>query len=645
MGPFLSLCMIVKNEGKVLERCLQSVADHVDEIIIADTGSTDNTKEIAGKFNAKIYDYTWSNDFSAARNFAAEKANGEWILVLDADEYVSEENLKEAREELSQTKHSILAVNILNFTGDLWGDTAQHRHARVYKNDGNIEFHRTIHEQLKFMDGQELVVGLSPLVLYHTGYLNKTFKEKDKSSRNKELIELELINKKAFDYFNLGNELKIERKTEKALDAYINAYKLKEDHALDWIPFCLCNMTECLIELKRYDDALMVIRDASQIYANTADFIYLKGQIYLLQGRYDDAKEVFQSIIEKSHLYTAQVKSTDYRSYYPNMRLGYIFSQELNAYEAIKYYTKAINYNKYSVDAIVEVVKLLKEEHSDEEIMNFLEEKVFRSSYSNTVLQQIVIRLVENNQIPIAEKLYESNLREEAYFPELLRFKLDCIFNERNRIKMEAILYGVRNRILDASDILIMLWNNRGQEDALLHELHLVVKSSNLVGIQSLIFGSPGKAQNPVDINILLSLLDRALKYKNRSIVKRLLEVVNNECTSNKEVNSKVGNVLFANGYYTEAIDMYEAAKVSDSLELNAINNIVDYFIDKDKYGDALLFVFYAFEQDKFDFQTLKIGINILRVMGEYEDMEKLVLMGMDLYPDSVWLRNMYLEV
>ena len=70
----ISLCMIVKNEEKVLARCLDSIADLMDEIIIVDTGSSDNTKEIAKKYTDKIYDFTWIDDFSAARNFAFSKA-------------------------------------------------------------------------------------------------------------------------------------------------------------------------------------------------------------------------------------------------------------------------------------------------------------------------------------------------------------------------------------------------------------------------------------------------------------------------------------------------------------------------------------------------------------------------------------------
>ena len=89
----ISLCMIVKDEEEVLGRCLESVAEAVDEMIIVDTGSRDSTKEIAASFGAKIYDFPWIDDFSAARNFSFEKAEMDYILWLDADDILPEESL------------------------------------------------------------------------------------------------------------------------------------------------------------------------------------------------------------------------------------------------------------------------------------------------------------------------------------------------------------------------------------------------------------------------------------------------------------------------------------------------------------------------------------------------------------------------
>ena len=87
--------MIVKNEELVLERCLNSVKNLVDEIIIVDTGSIDNTKDIAKRFTKNVLDYEWVHDFSKARNFAFSKATSKYILWLDADDIVPQKTIKE----------------------------------------------------------------------------------------------------------------------------------------------------------------------------------------------------------------------------------------------------------------------------------------------------------------------------------------------------------------------------------------------------------------------------------------------------------------------------------------------------------------------------------------------------------------------
>ncbi len=90
----VSVCMIVKNEEEVLERCLNSLSTIADELIIIDTGSTDKTKEIASRYTDKIYDYGWQNDFAHARNFSFSKATMDYIYTADADEVIDEVNRK-----------------------------------------------------------------------------------------------------------------------------------------------------------------------------------------------------------------------------------------------------------------------------------------------------------------------------------------------------------------------------------------------------------------------------------------------------------------------------------------------------------------------------------------------------------------------
>ncbi len=100
----VSVCMIVKNEEKVLERCLKSLRGIWDELIIVDTGSSDRTKEIAARYTDKVYDFAWIDDFAAARNYAFTKASCDYVYSADADEYLDEAN----QERLLQLKEALI---------------------------------------------------------------------------------------------------------------------------------------------------------------------------------------------------------------------------------------------------------------------------------------------------------------------------------------------------------------------------------------------------------------------------------------------------------------------------------------------------------------------------------------------------------
>ena len=148
----ISACMIVKNEEKVLARCLDSLKGIWDELIIVDTGSTDKTKEIAASYTDKIYDFKWVHDFSAARNFAIEKATCDYIYVPDADEILDEDN----REKFLKLKELLLPeieivemryVNQLE-NGTVYNFDKEFR-PKLYKRLRQFTFIEPVHEMVR----------------------------------------------------------------------------------------------------------------------------------------------------------------------------------------------------------------------------------------------------------------------------------------------------------------------------------------------------------------------------------------------------------------------------------------------------------------------------------------------------------------
>ena len=117
----ISQCMIVKNEEKNIEKALSWGKGVVSEQIVVDTGSTDRTVELAEKMGAKVYHFEWIDDFSAAKNFAISKAKYEWIALLDADEYFSEEDAKKLLfyiRQLNDSKYDIIATAWVHINND-----------------------------------------------------------------------------------------------------------------------------------------------------------------------------------------------------------------------------------------------------------------------------------------------------------------------------------------------------------------------------------------------------------------------------------------------------------------------------------------------------------------------------------------------
>ncbi len=143
--------MIVKNEELVLDNCLKNVHDLVDEIIIVDTGSTDKTKEIAKKYTDKIYDFKWIDDFSAARNFSFSKATKDYILWLDADDVLPEdqrEGFKKLKESLDGSADMYTMVYI--YAKDANGKPSViQRNYRLMKRENNYKWESPIHEYIQ----------------------------------------------------------------------------------------------------------------------------------------------------------------------------------------------------------------------------------------------------------------------------------------------------------------------------------------------------------------------------------------------------------------------------------------------------------------------------------------------------------------
>ena len=177
----LSYCAIVKNEAQNLTRCLTSVKPHVDELVIVDTGSTDETIAIAEQFGAKVGHFEWCDDFAVARNYACSLVTGDWILTLDADEELEVLEKSWFTQFISETPNHIVALNIR--LRDEENAVTEMQTPRLFRNLPSIQYQARYHEYLTY-EGQPLssdhplVQPIEGLSIIHYGYVQESLAAK-----------------------------------------------------------------------------------------------------------------------------------------------------------------------------------------------------------------------------------------------------------------------------------------------------------------------------------------------------------------------------------------------------------------------------------------------------------------------------------
>ena len=303
----LSLCMIVKNEEKMLAGCLESAKNVVDEIIIVDTGSTDKTKEIAKSYGCKMFDFAWIGDFSAARNESLKYATSEWILYLDADERLMPSSQNHIRSLLSTAGMEVggyfCTIESDHFQMD--GSVEKHRggYPRLFRNLGypNINFVGRVHEQISpSLISMRKAILISDIVIEHLGY-NLSQEEMDAKVRRNYNMLLAHINEEptnSYAWFQLGQTLgrmQLRDEAESATRFAIQCGNLSGSVYAS----AAATLSQFCGQKKNYEEALYWANESLSKAPEQAYGLSLKAHSLLYMGRKQEAKEVFLLALEK----------------------------------------------------------------------------------------------------------------------------------------------------------------------------------------------------------------------------------------------------------------------------------------------------------------------------------------------------------
>lgn len=281
----VTVCIIAKNEEKFIGDCLKHLRPYGMEIIVADTGSTDNTRAIAEKYADKVVDFEWVNDFSAARNYCASFASNNWILAIDCDEYVQAIDIRILRMLMQKHPRHTGVIRLKNITNDSKGHKGYVNTdiPRMY-NKNFYAFYYSIHEQICPIDparrNDPMNAFLLPMDVIHQGYALDDDTMKKKQVRNLELLyqELETTPDKGYVYFQIGQSELTLNGVQAAIEAYEKAMEPAPDLGRYYVPELIMSLANAYADAGRMDDALALMEKYEK-EITTAKYVYAYANI------------------------------------------------------------------------------------------------------------------------------------------------------------------------------------------------------------------------------------------------------------------------------------------------------------------------------------------------------------------------------
>ncbi len=301
----ISQTMIVKDEEKNLETALRWGKNLMFEQIVVDTGSSDNTVELAGKLGAKVLYFRWIDDFAAAKNYALDNCQGDWIAILDADEFFSEEDAAKLPliiEKADREGFSAIETGWVNVDGK-GGIIDRYTQIRIIKNKIGLRYRRPIHEILDFKHGQYAYDASDELNIIHTGYIEETMINKDKRERNHKI---------------LLKELKLNENDPEILGYIADDYAINEhDKAIEYYKKAIANLPEkvdkkdartattytrliILLSLKKStSDIIEICNVAEEKMPENSNFIYYTGLYFYNEKDYKTALVYYKKTFQK----------------------------------------------------------------------------------------------------------------------------------------------------------------------------------------------------------------------------------------------------------------------------------------------------------------------------------------------------------
>lgn len=278
----ISVCIITKNEAEHLEKCLEALKPYPFEIIVVDTGSTDQSKNIARKYTDKVFDFEWVKDFSAARNFSISRASHNMILVLDTDEFLLEFDFDRVQRLMAEHPKSVGLIKRLDYFEI---DGEKHCQTSIIDRLFNRKYYhyeRPIHEILVPAGNISAASYSLPIVVDHVGYIGSAEKLNEKAMRDIELLlpEIEKDPDEPYYYFQMAQSYLCMRNQEQAFSYFKMAMERNPPPEEDYTRILVCNYGNILLDNNKPEEARSLLSFYDH-YGDNADYLCMIGVMYL----------------------------------------------------------------------------------------------------------------------------------------------------------------------------------------------------------------------------------------------------------------------------------------------------------------------------------------------------------------------------
>ncbi|MBP2637372.1 MAG: glycosyl transferase family 2 [Firmicutes bacterium] len=421
MTGLISVAMIVKDEEAMLEACLDSVKEIADELVIVDTGSVDKTIEIAKSYTDKVYCFLWQGDFSAARNFAINQCNCEWVLSIDADERI-EVRQEYLRELITNTTKEAFMLPLKNFSGPGDSDFNIISVLRLFRNLPQYRYIGKIHEQIRIANQE--AVGFSDYPVISHSYIEPR-RRQEKRWRNLHMLTAQLQDEpqnEAYIKYYLGCEWLGLGRYQQAAECFRWAYEQLDKNHIFFRSSAVRNLVACLRFLGKLKEALAICMRETAVYPEYTDLFFDGGVVLEQMNEYEAARRWFEAAVSLKTPPTVYWHCNGTETFLAQYHLGHCCQILGRSKEAEQWYEQALAANPKFIYPLYGLYMVLITKKSCEEIIDYFLHRGYLAGEEG--MQALGALLFTSGRPDLAVNVCNQQANARIYSGDLIKYYL-----------------------------------------------------------------------------------------------------------------------------------------------------------------------------------------------------------------------------